>query len=120
MNDQATRGKGGAVMVRDTLPSVASAAKPDAPQWSRELVSAIAMDIGKAVVHHIETMYPAAIAACPSTFKLSVRNWTHNEIMAAIEVNDEGQIVARLKRRKDDRRKIKAIYKKIRTPKDKK
>jgi len=82
--------------------------------WSKELIRAIAMDIGKAVVHHIETMYPAAIKACPSTFKLSVRNSVHNEIMAAIEITDEGQIIARLKERKQHRRKIKSFYTKIR------
>lgn len=84
--------------------------------WSRELVKAIAMDIGKAVVHHIETMYPAATDACPSTFRLSVRNTVCNEIMAAIEVNDEGRITARLQERKTHRRKIKAAYQKIRKP----
>lgn len=82
--------------------------------WSKELVRAIAMDIGKAVVHHIETMYPKAIEAFPSTFKLSVRNTVHNEIMAAIVVTDEGEISIRLRERKEHRRKIKAAYKKIR------
>jgi hypothetical protein len=86
--------------------------------WSKELVRAIAMDIGKAVVHHIETMYPQAVAACPATFKFSVRNCTHNEIMAAIEVSDEGRIVARLRNRKEHRRKIKAAYKKVRATPD--
>jgi hypothetical protein len=77
---------------------------------TRALVKAIAMDIGKAVVHHIETMYPQAMAACPkSTFPLSVRNCVHNEIMAALEITDEGKIVARLRERKEHRRKIKAI-----------
>lgn len=85
-----------------------------AGSWSKELVRQIAMDIGKSAVHHLETMYPAAIAACPATMKLSLRNHIHNEIMAAIEVNDEGQIVARLKERKEHRRKIKAAYGKIR------
>lgn len=87
---------------------------PAVRPWTKELVSAIAMDIGKAVVHHIEIMYPQAIKVCPSTFKLSVRNSTHNEIMAAIEVSDEGRIVARLKDRKEHRRKMKAVWKKIR------
>lgn len=82
---------------------------------AKTLVRAIAMDIGKEVVHHIEVMYPQAILACPSTFKLSVRNCVHNEIMAAIEVNDEGQIVARLQDRKAFRRRSKAAWKKIRT-----
>lgn len=44
--------------------------KPD----PKDLFKQVAMDIGKEVVHHIETMYPAAIEAVPSTFKLSVRN----------------------------------------------
>mgnify|MGYP001587220335 CR=1 FL=1 len=78
------------------------------------LVREIALDIGKAVVHHIDTMYPDATAACPSTFRLSVRNCTYNEIMAAIEVNDEGQIIARLAKRKQQRRRIRAFYKKLR------
>lgn len=80
----------------------------------KELIRQIAMDIGKDVVHHIEIMYPAAIAACPSTFKVSVCNHVYNDIMAAIQVNDTGQIEARLKDRKEHRRKIKAIYRKIR------
>lgn len=83
--------------------------------WSKELVKAIAMDIGKAVVHHIETMYPqAAAAVASSSFKISVRNTVYNEIMAAIEVSDAGQITARLKERKQHRRKIKAAYTNIR------
>lgn len=82
--------------------------------WSKELVRAIAMDIGKAVVHHIETMYPKAIEACPSTFKLSVRNCVHNEIMAAVQVTDAGEISIRLHERKAHRRKIKAAYRKMR------
>lgn len=95
------------------LPARKPKAAAEVP-WSKELVSAIAMDIGKAAVHHLEIMYPAAIAACPSTMKLSLRNTIHNEIMAAIEINDEGQIVARLRERKEHRRKIKAAYKNFR------
>jgi len=82
--------------------------------WSRELVKEIAMDIGKEVVAHIEMMYPAAISATPSTFKLSVRNTVFNEIMAAIKVNDAGQIAARLKERKAMRRKLGAAYREMR------
>ena len=82
--------------------------------WSKELVRAIAMDIGKEIVAYIEVMYPDAIKATSSTFKLSIRNSIYNEIMAAIEVNDEGQIVARLKDRKKFRREWTAAYRKIR------
>lgn len=82
--------------------------------WSRELVKEIAMDIGKEVAAYIEVMYPNAVKATSSTFLLSVRNSIYNEIMAAIEVNDAGQITVRIKDRKNFRRKWKAAYKKIR------
>lgn len=87
-------------------------AKLDTPD--KELVRQIAMDIGKEVVAYIEVMYPKAITATSSTFKLSVRNCIHHEIMAAIEVNDEGQIVARLNDRKAFRRQWTAAYRKMR------
>ena len=77
---------------------------------ARALIRAIAMDIGKEVVHHIETMYPRAAATLPSSGKLSIRNCVHNEIMAALEVTDEGQIIARINDRKVFRRKIKKAY----------
>lgn len=79
------------------------------------LVKAIAMDIGKEVVHHIETMYPDAAVWLGSSGKLSVRNKVHNEIMAAIQVTDEGQIIARLSNRKAFRRKMKKAWADIRS-----
>jgi hypothetical protein len=87
--------------------------KFDGP-WSKELVQAIAMDIGKDTVAYIEVMYPKAIASTSSTFKLSIRNHIYNQIMAAIEVTDEGQIKARLQDRKKFRRWWTAAYRKIR------
>lgn len=90
---------------------------PESIQTSKEahdLFSKIAMDIGKEVVHHIEIMYPNAIKATSSTFKLSVRNFVHNEIMSAIKFNDEGQILSRMETRKKFRRKINSFYKNIR------
>ncbi|WP_029581914.1 hypothetical protein [Bradyrhizobium sp. URHD0069] len=87
--------------------------------WSKELIKAIAMDIGKEVVAYIEVQYPKAIEATSSTFKLSVRNCIYNQIMAAIEVNDAGQIAARLETRKKFRRQWTAAWRKIRaTPTD--
>lgn len=83
-------------------------------QWSRELVKQIAKDVGNAVVTHIELMYPAAIAATPGTFPVSVRNCVYNEIMAAIEINDAGKIAARLAYRKRERRRLKTAYRKMR------
>lgn len=81
---------------------------------TKELVSQIAMDIGKDVVAYIEVMYPEAIKTTSSTFKLAVRNSIYNNIMAAIEVTDEGQIVARLAANKKFRREWTAAWRKIR------
>lgn len=80
----------------------------------RALVKAIAMDIGKEIVAYIEVMYPEAIKATSSTFKLSVRNSIYNEIMAALDMNDHGEIVVRLEKRKKFRRWWVAAYRKIR------
>lgn len=82
--------------------------------WSRELIKAIAMDIGKEVVAYIEVMYPKAIQATSSTFKLSVRNSIHNEIISAIEVSDKGQIESRIRDRKKFRREWTGAYRKMR------
>lgn len=82
--------------------------------WSRELVKAIAMDIGKETVAYVEVSYPEAIKATSSTFTLSLRNHIYNEIMAAIEVTDEGKVVARLADRKSFRRWWTAAYRKLR------
>jgi hypothetical protein len=84
-------------------------------EWSEGLVKAIAMDIGKEVVAYVEVMYPKAIVN--SGFKLSLRNCVYNEIMAAIKVNDAGQIEARLKDRKAFRRWWVDAYRKIRSTK---
>jgi hypothetical protein len=82
---------------------------------SRQLVKEIAMDIGKAVAAHIETMYPAAVAATSKSMLLSVRNSTYNEIIAALDVTDEDAIRGRLKVRRAHRRKIRAMYRTIRS-----
>ncbi len=82
--------------------------------WSKELVKAIAMDIGEETVAYVEVMYPEAIKAASSTFKLSLRNHIYNEIMAAIEVNDKGKVVARLADRKSFRRWWTGVYRKVR------
>lgn len=102
------------------LDVIAKLPAPPSPKlegvWSRELVKQIAMDIGTEAVHHLEIMYPAAIAACPDTMKLSLRNHIHNNIMAALETIDADEIAARLKRRKALRRAEKAAYSSIRQP----
>jgi hypothetical protein len=41
-------------------------------------------------------------------------NCVHNEIMASIEVSDEGHIVSRIDTRKAFRRKVKGLYRELR------
>lgn len=81
---------------------------------SRDVIKQIAMDIGKQVASHIETMYPAAVAATSRSMLLSVRNCVHNEIMAALGEIDEEAILARLDRRKQERRRHRATWRAIR------
>ena len=52
----------------------------------------IAMEVGKQVVHHIETMHPEMAAAAHSwkSARLSIRNFTHNAIIAAVNAADQG------------------------------
>lgn len=90
----------------------------EAADAARALVKEIAMDIGKDTVAYIEVMYPKAIEATSSTFKLSIRNHIYNQIMAAIEVTDEGKIRARLQDRKRFRRWWVGAYRKIRAKRD--
>lgn len=66
------------------------------------------------MVAYIEVMYPAALAATPSTFKVSVRNHIFNQVMAAIEITDADQIQKWLIDRKKNRREWLETYRKIR------
>ena len=56
---------------------------------SKDLIKAIAMQIGKDTVAYVEVMYPEAIKATSSTFKLSLRNHIYNEIMSMVDLHDE-------------------------------
>lgn len=99
---------------RGTEPTTTRARIKPAGDPAKAMVEAIAMDIGKEVVAYIEVMYPQAIEATSSTFKLSVRNVIYNEIMAAIKTTSEGEIVARLQDRRQSRREWLAVYRKMR------
>jgi hypothetical protein len=95
----------------DNLPATV---RPEPRPIARDVVKAIAMDIGKELAAYIEVQYPAAVAAASSTFLLSVRNCTYNQIMAALDTTDEEAIRARLARRKKHRRELRATWKRIR------
>lgn len=80
----------------------------------RELVKAIAMDIGKSAVSKIRTMYPDVYAAMNSGCRLTLRNHIYNEIMGALDTTDADQIEARLKQRAKDRKYLHSVYDRIR------
>lgn len=97
------------------LPEIEEKAKP-AIDADRALISEMAMDIGKEVVAHIETSYPAMFEAVAGTAKLSIRNCIHNEIMAALKVNNVDAIRSWLERRRQFRRKIRKMARDNRGP----
>lgn len=80
----------------------------------RELVKRIAFEIGKEVAAHIEIMYPKAVEATSKSMLLSVRNCTHNNIMAALKYTDAESIERWIKTREKHRRELRAIYKRVR------
>lgn len=90
------------------LPAKDQAWKEDS-EVEREVVKLIAMDIGKAVADHIESMCPKAVAVVGNSFLLSVRYKTYNEIMAALKTTDEEEIRERLRRRKKERAAMKRM-----------
>ena len=101
----------------DTSASPGTREESRASNWSRELIKAIAADIGTDMVAYIEVMYPKAIEATSSTFKTSVRNHIYNQVMAAIEITDAAQIEDWLRQRKKHRREWLATYRRIRRAK---
>lgn len=83
----------------------------------KELVKAIAEQIGKDLVSYIEVMYPQAIKATSSTFKTSMKNHVYNDIMAIAELHDEVSLRERLAFREKHRREWLAQWRKIRRKK---
>jgi len=88
---------------------------PATRNLDRELVSKIAMDIGKSAVSKIRVMYPDVYAVMNSGCRLTLRNHIHNEIMTALNTVDAEEIEARLKERAAFRRREHKTYDKIRS-----
>lgn len=82
--------------------------------FPRELVKEIAMEIGKEVASHIETMYPKAVEATSKNMLLSLRNSVHNDIMAAVDAMAAGDAERWLSERRAFRRAMRAQWRKTR------
>lgn len=74
-----------------------------------DIIKAIAMDIGKELVDYVERMYPDAIAAASSTFRLSLKNHVYNDIMCMTKITDEKRLIEWLDFREKFRRHLKRI-----------
>jgi len=106
-----------ALVAKDTSPTTGTVPpeSDDRNSTGKQLIREIAMDIGKDVAAYIEVMFPKAVAgAASSGFLLSVRNHTYNQIMAALDVEEESAIRSRLSENKRWRREWKAMYRKMR------
>ena len=116
-----TKGSGTALASRTTDLSAsrrtgAGSAGAD-PGISRDLIKLIGMEIGKDIVAYVEVMYPEAIKATSSTFKLSLRNSIHNAIVSIADLHDEAAIRKRLADGEAHRKKWVGMYRKMRRAK---
>ena len=58
----------------------------------RDLIKAMAEAVGKSLAAYVEVMYPEAIKAASSTFKLSLKNHVYNDIMHVTTLHTEAEI----------------------------
>jgi hypothetical protein len=77
-----------------------------------DIICRIAMDVGKEVVEHIEHAYPemTKVVAWKSA-RVSIRNSTHNAIMAAVRAADEGRHDEAIERNEKHRREMRRMRK---------
>jgi len=81
---------------------------------SRDLIKAMAMAVGKNAVAYVEVMYPEAIKATSSTFKLSLRNHINNDIMHVATLHTEADIRKWLAENEAHHKRWLAMWRKIR------
>ncbi len=84
---------------------------------SKELINAMAEEIGRNTVAYVEVMYPEAIKATSSTFKLSLRNHIHNQIVSYAELHNEAAVRDRLIKDVAFRKEWVGMYRKMRRAK---
>lgn len=83
---------------------------PAVVDFSEALVRQIAMDVGKQVAFHIETMYPAMLdAVAAKSAALSIRNTAYNAIMEAVKAANAGEVETMLARHDAHRRTIRKL-----------
>jgi hypothetical protein len=89
-------------IIENGMTSHKRVAPPDDPNVA--MLKAVAMDIGKDTVAYVEYMYPQAISATSSTFRLALRNHIFNQIIKAMKARSPEEIQAWLDARRKHRR----------------
>ena len=76
-----------------------------------DAIREIAMDVGKQVVEYIENMWPEMTQAVQSwkSARLSIRNCTHNAIVAAVNAADKGRDREAIENNDKHRRKMRKM-----------
>jgi hypothetical protein len=87
---------------------------PATLDMTRQLISDVAMELGKQMVAYIEVQYPDVYATMNSGCKLSIRNGTHNNLMAALNCRTEEEYRAWIEKNKKFRREWLKTYRAIR------
>ena len=78
--------------MKKNLPALNTPTVAPAGDIPRELIAAMAAAVGKNLVAYIEVMYPEAIKATSSSFKLSVRGHVHNDIVHVSTLHTQAEI----------------------------
>lgn len=99
------------------LPALNAPAVQPQGDVSRELIKAMAEAVGKSLAAYVEVMYPEAMKAASSTFKLSLKNHVYNDIMHVSTLHTEAEIRKWLKSNEDFRTVWLAGYRKMRRSK---
>lgn len=95
------------------LPALNTPAVPGG-EPSRDLIKALAEAVGRDLAAYVEVMYPEAMAATNSGFKVSLRNHVYNDIMHVSTLHTEAEIRAWLKANDAHRKQWLGAYRKMR------
>lgn len=84
------------------------------PPLGNDLIKAMAEAVGKSLAAYVEVMYPEAMKAASSTFKLSLRNHVYNDIMHVSTLHTEAEIRKWLDSSEAHRKEWLGMYRKMR------
>lgn len=100
-------------MTTDNMPSLRTTPVVD-DGISRDLVKAIAEDVGKSLAAYVEVMFPEIWHGSNSGFKISLRNHVYNDIVSIADLHDEADIRKRLVANEAHRKAWVGAYRKMR------